>query len=275
MYIATQLRYRNFKLSAIITAVIAISILLLSFYVGKDELFLLFNMNLGATGDFFFKYGTHAGDGLLWIVWLIAILLTKRKHLLPLIISAFILSTLFTQVGKLLILPDEFRPAESIKLSTLKLQEKDDLKLINGVPVVTFTDMYSQINTFKKGDIVEVIYWRNNKMDTSKVEVNKDIKLHLVNGVDVHSYGSFPSGHTATAFTFALLIALLIPSATVSITCILIAIIIGYSRIYLSQHYPLDVAAGMIVAVFSVTLAVLFQNYIDRKRRRKTNSEIN
>ena len=275
MYISTQLRYRNFKLSAIITAVIAILILLLSFYVGKDELFLLFNMNLGATGDFFFKYGTNAGDGLLWIVWLIAILLTKRKHLLTLIISAFILSTLFTQVGKLLILPDEFRPAESIKLSTLKLQEKDDLKLINGVPVVTFTDMYSQINTFKKGDIVEVVYWRNNKMDTSKVEVQKNINLHLVKGVDVHSYGSFPSGHTGTAFTFALLIALLIPSATVSITCILIALIIGYSRIYLSQHYPVDVAAGMIVAVFSVTLAVLFQNYIDRKRRRKTNSEIN
>ena len=97
----------------------------------------------------------------------------------------------------------------------------------------------------------------------------------MVKGVDVHSYGSFPSGHTATAFTFALLIALLIPSAIVSITCILIALIIGYSRIYLSQHYPVDVAAGMIVAVFSVTLAVLFQNYIDRKRRRKTNSEIN
>ena len=27
--------------------------------------------------------------------------------------------------------------------------------------------------------------------------------LHQVTGVDVHSYGSFPSGHTATAFTIA------------------------------------------------------------------------
>lgn len=62
----------------------------------EKELFLLLNNDLGNFFDLFFEYFTYAGDGLLWIIWLAYILLSKQKKYLPLILAAFIISTLLT-----------------------------------------------------------------------------------------------------------------------------------------------------------------------------------
>lgn len=273
MFTTTKFNYSNYKLSAIIVSIIAFITLFLSFYLGKTELFLLLNANLGKAGDFILTYGTHAGDGLLWLVWLAAIFYTRRKHLFPLIISAFILSTVFTQIGKLVILPDAMRPAEALKIEILHLQKEDALKTINGAPVITLHDMFQQLNKVKKGENVEATYYRNGKLITSNFIMKDEIYLHIIKGVDVHSFGSFPSGHTATAFTFALLIGLLIQSTGLSLLCIFAALLISYTRIYLSQHFPLDVAAGMIVAVLSVSLSLLIQKWFDKKRYLKHHKE--
>jgi membrane-associated phospholipid phosphatase len=50
---------------------------------------------------------------------------------------------------------------------------------------------------------------------------------------------------------------------------IIVALLVGYSRIYLGQHFPLDIGAGIIVAICSVSLAVLVQGWFDKRRDRQ------
>ncbi len=78
-----------------------------------------------------------------------------------------------------------------------------------------------------------------------------DDLIHFVPGVDVHSVHSFPSGHTATAFCLALFLALLLNNRTHSMLLLAAAILVGYSRIYLAQHFLIDVAAGAIIGSFT------------------------
>lgn len=56
---------------------------------------------------------------------------------------------------------------------------------------------------------------------------------------------SFPSGHTTAAFGAA--IALSAVSSAGSVIGVLVATLIGMSRVYLRAHYPLDVAAGAVL----------------------------
>jgi membrane-associated phospholipid phosphatase len=84
-------------------------------------------------------------------------------------------------------------------------------------------------------------------------------QVHTVEGVELHTAYSFPSGHTATAFTIFLLGCLLINKRWVLWTGFMYALFVGYSRIYLAQHFPLDVGAGMLVAVITVFLSIRIQ----------------
>lgn len=75
--------------------------------------------------------------------------------------------------------------------------------------------------------------------------------LHFVPGVNVHGTNSFPSGHTATAFCAAFFIALISKNKMVGLVALIVALLVGYSRIYLLQHFLMDVAAGAIIGCFT------------------------
>ncbi|MFA6924639.1 MAG: glycosyltransferase family 39 protein [Bacteroidales bacterium] len=79
-------------------------------------------------------------------------------------------------------------------------------------------------------------------------------KLYLINGVDVHSFYSFPSGHTATAFSVFMCIAIIYGRKYSKILMLLLAISVGYSRIYLSQHFMNDVLIGSAIGTFCALL---------------------
>ncbi len=91
--------------------------------------------------------------------------------------------------------------------------------------------------------------------------------IHTVKGVTVHLTASFPSGHTATAFVFYLTFCLVFENKLWLIAGLLYALTVGYSRIYLAQHFPYDVAAGIVVAIVSVIFSLLIQNWFDKRKK--------
>jgi undecaprenyl-diphosphatase len=64
---------------------------------------------------------------------------------------------------------------------------------------------------------------------------------------------SFPSGHTAAAFAIA--VALSGEGSGLGALTLVLALGIALSRVYLGAHYPLDVAAGVVVGALSGLVA--------------------
>lgn len=195
-----QLYIHKLTMSAIVILVMAIIIIVCSNHFGKENLFLLLNGDWGLIADYFWGIFTNAGDGLIWLIVAGFAIRKKKKALLQLAIMCFVFTTIFTQISKQLIIPDEKRPFAAI----------------------------------------------DNTMD-----------IHTVKFIKPHTVSSFPSGHTATAFTIYLLLVLYYGNALWIVLGFLYALAVGYSRIYVAQHFPLDVAGGMIVSVCSVTLSLL------------------
>ncbi|MGY0035612.1 phosphatase PAP2 family protein [Pedobacter sp. NJ-S-72] len=60
---------------------------------------------------------------------------------------------------------------------------------------------------------------------------------YFVNGIDKMHSGSFPSGHTTSAFAMTIVLALYFKQKWMSLLFLLLAVLAGYSRIYLAQHF--------------------------------------
>ncbi len=85
--------------------------------------------------------------------------------------------------------------------------------------------------------------------------------LHKVNGVTMYQNGSFPSGHTTSAFALFAMLAFFYCSKPTKILFLLLALLVAYSRMYLLQHYLLDVHMGAFLG--TATAALLY--YISEK----------
>ncbi|SDD64786.1 Membrane-associated phospholipid phosphatase [Mucilaginibacter pineti] len=88
-------------------------------------------------------------------------------------------------------------------------------------------------------------------------------KVHTVKGLYILSTHSFPSGHTVSAFSAALVITYLCKNKGWGIPALLIAILIGYSRMYLTQHFFEDVMAGSVIGVM---VTVFWLTWLDGRQ---------
>ena len=91
----------------------------------------------------------------------------------------------------------------------------------------------------------------------------KNGDLHLVLSEDLMKKGfSFPSGHTTSAFSLFLILALFVKKPIFGAVLALFAILASYSRVYLSQHYFEDIFLGSIIGV----LGTLFVYFVFEKK---------
>lgn len=75
--------------------------------------------------------------------------------------------------------------------------------------------------------------------------------VHTVKWVTVHGSCSFPSGHTTTAFAMFCFLALISKHKATGIIFISMGLIAAWSRIYLAQHFFIDVYIGSIIGTLS------------------------
>jgi len=99
--------------------------------------------------------------------------------------------------------------------------------------------------------------------------LSESFPVHQIAGVEMRKLHSFPSGHTTTAFTMALIMSHMINKKAWSIILPLLALTAAYSRVYLAQHFPTDLLAGMCIGIISAILALLVYKKIIRRLNEK------
>jgi membrane-associated phospholipid phosphatase len=90
----------------------------------------------------------------------------------------------------------------------------------------------------------------------------KHIDLHFVEGLELHSFYSFPSGHSSGVFAVFFTLALLIKNQTYAVLFFLLAILVAFSRVYLLQHFFIDTYFG---ALISISLSLIFYFFLELK----------
>ncbi len=79
-------------------------------------------------------------------------------------------------------------------------------------------------------------------------------------------YGSFPSGHTATAMALFYVLSYK-EHFFIKLLLFLVAFLVGYSRIYIGVHFPLDVLAGATIGIVCGYVAIKYREFISNHKK--------
>lgn len=73
--------------------------------------------------------------------------------------------------------------------------------------------------------------------------------IRTLEGYPLYEWNSFPSGHSASAFTLAVVLTYLLPHKHKHWIILPVALTTAFSRVYLSQHFFTDIVAGSVLGV--------------------------
>ncbi|QJW87905.1 phosphatase PAP2 family protein [Spirosoma taeanense] len=82
-------------------------------------------------------------------------------------------------------------------------------------------------------------------------------QYHIIKGLNIYSYNSFPSGHTTSAFALFSLLAFIDERKGRGWFFVVLAVLTGYSRVYLFQHFVEDAYVGSLVGTTASVLIYL------------------
>ncbi len=101
-----------------------------------------------------------------------------------------------------------------------------------------------------------------------KVFFEGTVLVTYVKDFEIWASNSFPSGHTTAGFTMFLFVAIISRNRAISFVCLLMASMIGISRVYLVQHFLIDIYVGSIIGVVVTSfLYIAFQNSTRLKKK--------
>lgn len=88
--------------------------------------------------------------------------------------------------------------------------------------------------------------------------MNTNAPIRFVPEVENYLFDSFPSGHTTAAFAFYFCLVFAIKNNYLKSALFLFALLIGYSRVYLSQHFLNDVLFGSLIGTVTSFAVMTF-----------------
>lgn len=184
--------------------------LLMLLLIPKGDILLFLNEHQHPIADQLFKYTTHLGNGLMFILIFVILLFIRFYDALFFLIVSIAHSI----------------PVVMMKMVLFKAYPR---------PIVFFTDL--------------------------------GIKLNLIDGVTIQTLYPFPSGHTAFGFTIMFSLSLLCKNRKwLSLLFFIMACMIGMSRIYLSQHFFMDVYMGALISMIIVPATYYYMALFQEKR---------
>ena len=90
---------------------------------------------------------------------------------------------------------------------------------------------------------------------------------YFIDGVTHRGFSSFPSGHSTSVFTLATMLAIFEKNKKTNVLYLFAAVAVGYSRIYLGQHFLPDVLMG---SFLGVTIAILVHWFFSGRAQPRT-----
>ena len=97
---------------------------------------------------------------------------------------------------------------------------------------------------------------------TRPYEVVDGLKLLIEKQSDY----SFPSGHTGSSFTSAIVLWKELPKKY-GVMALIVAVLIAYSRLYVGVHYPSDVLAGVVIGTVLALVSVWLVKKIQGQKK--------
>lgn len=99
--------------------------------------------------------------------------------------------------------------------------------------------------------------------------LDEELITHIMSGFPYHALHSFPSGHTMTAFSFFTVLAICFRNKKLQVLFFVLACGVAFSRMYLLQHYFIDIYIGGLLGILNSILAVFLTNLIFRTENKR------
>jgi len=208
-----------YLLTFTITWSLAAAIVLIA---GNDPLFLFINRYGNWYTDQVASTFTWLGDGAIFaLMGILMLFVDKIKALAALV--AFGVSSLAANLLKLLIFNNSDRPA-------------------------SFFDSRDIPIRIPQGFSAEI--WLAQKVNPSL----QALHIQLQEVYPLHHYHSFPSGHATSVFSLACMLAFFFPKPKLQVFFLLLAWVVGFTRVLLGQHFPADIIAGALIGTLCSVL---------------------
>lgn len=95
--------------------------------------------------------------------------------------------------------------------------------------------------------------------DRPRKVLNNDALIHFVQGVEVHFNLSYPSGHTLTMMAVACSMSIFFRNKRwIQLVLLVLLFLGGLSRVYLFQHFFIDVASSIFIGLFVNGILLFF-----------------